>query len=77
MRTTRTRDTKYANPNSRFVRPQQPYSGPYGYGYGGGLPGGYGGVVRMPMMGIIGGLTMGGWGCFSNHLRALCSLRCF
>lgn len=29
----------YANPNSRFVRPQSQYYRPYGYGYGGG---GYG-----------------------------------
>jgi hypothetical protein len=25
----------YADPNARFIRPQQPYNRPYGYGYGG------------------------------------------
>jgi len=27
----------YASPNARYLRPQMPYSRPYGYGYGGGL----------------------------------------
>ena len=44
----------YANPNARFIRPQNPYNRPYGGGYGGG----YG----MPLMlggGLMGGLLMG------------------
>lgn len=48
----------YADPNARFIRPQQPYNRPYGYGYGGG----YGGMgMGMPMMGgLMGGMLLGG-----------------
>lgn len=38
----------YANPNARFIRPQQEYYRPYGYGYGGGL--------GLP---LLGGLLLG------------------
>lgn len=58
----------YADPNARFIRPQQQYSRPMGYGYGGGY-GGYGGGMYgrggmgygMPMMGgLMGGMMLGG-----------------
>lgn len=43
----------YANPNVRFIRPQNPYARPYGMGYGGG----YG----LPLVGgLTGGLLLGG-----------------
>ena len=42
----------YADPNTRFVRPQAPYERPYGGGYGGG----YG----LPLLGLGGGLLLGG-----------------
>lgn len=43
----------YANPNTRFVRPANAYSRPYGGGYGGGL--------GLPIAGgIAGGLLLGG-----------------
>lgn len=43
----------YGNPNSRFLRPQQPYARGPGYGYGGG----YG----FPLMGgMLGGAMLGG-----------------
>jgi hypothetical protein len=65
----------YADPNARFIRPQQPYARPMGYGYGGGGGGfGYGGGYGryggnygggmgygMPMMGgLMGGMMLGG-----------------
>jgi hypothetical protein len=49
----------YADPNARFVRPEQPYARPYGYGYGGG----YGfPLMGGPMMmgGMMGGALLGG-----------------
>lgn len=48
----------YHNPQARYLRPQMPYSRPYGYGYGGGygLPIGMG----LPLgLGLGGGLLMG------------------
>lgn len=54
----------YGNPNARFIRPEMPYSRPYGYGYGGGygfpLAGGMmlgGGLLGA---GMLGGGMMGG-----------------
>lgn len=44
----------YANPNARFIRPQDPYNRPYGYGYGGGL-----GVGTGSLLGLGGGLLLG------------------
>ena len=42
----------YANPNARFVRPEEPYQRPMGYGYGSGL--------GMPLLGgVAGGLLLG------------------
>ena len=50
----------YANPNARFIRPQQPYARPYGSGYGG-YPYGGGMGMGMPMMGgLMGGMLLGG-----------------
>jgi len=50
----------YANPNARFIRPQDPYSRPYGGGYGGG----YGLPLGLGLGGgLLGGsLLMGGMG---------------
>jgi len=43
----------YNTPNARYIRPQAPYSRPYGYGYGGGM--------GMPLMGGLGGgMLLGG-----------------
>lgn len=42
----------YANPNARIIRPQAPYSRPYGYGYGGGL--------GLPLALGLGGGLLGG-----------------
>ena len=43
----------YADPNTRFVRPENPYARPYGPGYGGG----YG----FPLLGgVLGGALLGG-----------------
>lgn len=54
----------YTYPNSRFLRPQQPYYRPLGYGYGGGYGGGFGGGyggglgMGLPLMGGLGGGLM-------------------
>ena len=43
----------YADPNARFIRPQQPYARPYGGGFGGGM--------GMPLAGgLMGGMLLGG-----------------
>ena len=52
----------YADPNARFIRPQQPYARPYGYGYGGygrGYGGGYGSGYGGRYGGGYGGMGMG------------------